>query len=143
MVARASPVPTPHSAVIGRWRYLFLVKGWFNILGSVGFIAIAAVSEPFRVWTGTDTPAALMYLHVFLAHAIFFGLAYVWIARDPLRHVGIIYLSLPIEVADVIIALGNWAAGTVDLVLAVFLLQDGVAAAFFIAFLLRYRHARP
>lgn len=126
---------------VGRWRYVFLAKGWYNIVLSPLFAAGPLVSEWFREWSQTTDDSALMYLHIFLAHAFFFGCVYVWMARDPLRHIAIVYLSIPIEIAFVTIVLANWAAGNIDFVLTLPALQDGLLAILLTVFLVRYRAA--
>lgn len=135
----AEAIPVHAAPDVGLWRYVFLVKGWFNILASPVFAVAPLVSDDVEDWMRVSTDGALMYLYIFLAHAFCFGCIYVWISRDPLRHLAIVYLSIPIEISFMSIVLGNWAAGNIDFWLTLPGLQDGLMAVLFTAFLLRFR----
>lgn len=86
------------------WKRFFLAAGLFNLFGGVmGFFTL----EKTFVDAGMPPPLYPYALQLLFVAVIIFGIGFLMVWRDPLRHRGIVWLGLMAKVAGFLFSL--WA----------------------------------
>lgn len=86
------------------WRIFFWLAGALNIFG--GAMGLVDWQRPL-VEAGMPTPNYPFFAQLLLIAVVIFGVGYVMVALDPLRHRGIVVLGLLVKVAGT--AMTWWA----------------------------------
>lgn len=89
------------------WKRFFLVAGLLNLFGgTAGFLNL---EKPF-VDAGMPAPHYPFAFQLLFAAVIVFGIGFLMVWRDPLRHRGIVWLGLMVKTAGFVFTL--WAVKT-------------------------------
>ena len=89
------------------WKRFFLVAGLFNLIGgAAGFLTL----EKTFVDAGQPAPLYPFAFQLLFVAVIIFGIGFLMVSRDPVRHRGIVWLGLMVKTAGFVVSL--WALHT-------------------------------
>lgn len=89
------------------WRIFFVIAGCFNLLGgAIGFLTI----ERSFVDQGLPAPIYPFAFQILFVAVMIFGIAYLMVARDPVRYRHLVVLGLLTKIAGFVLTL--WAIHT-------------------------------
>jgi hypothetical protein len=118
------------------YRYLFIIGAIWNIVIALGFLFLTKQVLPLF---GLQMPAEPVWLYLFSALVLVFGLGYYWVSRNLDRNHAVVGMGVVGKLLVFLILGYYWIAGSIPTLTALAGVGDLVFAILFLGFLTNYK----
>ncbi len=118
------------------YKYLFVIAAIWNIAFALGFLFLTRL---FLEMFGLQTPASLVWLQLFFALVLVFGLGYYWVSRDLNNNRAIVVMGIVGKSLVFLIFAYHWMVGGIPTLVALAGSGDLLFAALFLEFIFKYK----
>ena len=118
------------------YKYLFVIAAIWNVAFALGSLFL---TRQFLEMFGLQTPNNLVWLQLFFALVLVFGLGYYWVSRDLNNNRAIVVLGIVGKSLVFLIFAYHWMVGDIPTLVALAGSGDLLFAALFLEFIFKYK----